>query len=152
MFPRKRGWADCSLVISHKMRQRINSKQNQDTKTEDAVLLKGSDGEMWLHPHLKLIAHMQERKHGFVNNGSYRVVEIGEQVKLTCEASQRELVVPLDFVRNYLRLCFAITIASCQGSTIKGRLRVYSAHPRFTMRHLFVCSSRATAAALLEIV
>ena len=60
------------------------------------------------------------------------------------------VVLPMDFVKSKLRLDFASSQVSCQGSTLAGRVRVYT-HPRFTRRHLYVCASRATSARLLEI-
>ena len=60
------------------------------------------------------------------------------------------VVLPMDFVKSKLRLGFASSQVSCQGSTLAGRVRVYT-HPRFTRRHLYVCASRATSARLPEI-
>ena len=151
-----------SLVISHKQRQIINEKQNKALKTEDAVQVFGADGEMWLHKDLRLVGWMQEKKHGFVNNGSYRILEIPDDtsareqsslpIKFECEITKKELHATLDFVKEHLRLCFAKTQASVQGATIPGRLRVYTNHPRFSKRHLYVCTSRCTSSALLEVV
>ncbi len=49
LFPRKRGWPDTSLVISHAMRRKLNEKQNKAPKPEGALQVFGADGEMWLH-------------------------------------------------------------------------------------------------------
>ena len=85
--------------------------------------------------------------------GVYVVREVGEEVRLECEISGHPVQVPLNFIKlGTLRLFYACTIASIQGQTVKGRLRVFSNHDRFGLKHLFVCSSRATNAANLEIV
>ena len=163
MFPRKRGWPDTSIVISHKMRQKLNERQNKATKPEDAVQVWANDGEIWLHKGLRLVGHMQEKKQGFVNNGSYRITELcgdgsaaaapqGLAIKFECEISKKELSASLDFVKAHLRLCYAITAASVQGATIRGRLRVYTNSRWFSKTHLYVCCSRATSSALLEVI
>ena len=52
-----------------------------------------------------------------------------------------------------LRLCYAITYARCQGLTLPGIVRLdCTASPHFTVRHLYVGSSRPTSHQLLEIV
>ena len=55
--------------------------------------------------------------------------------------------------KAWLRLSFAQTYASCQGSEFGGSLRLHdTAHPHFTRRHLFVGLSRARAADLVSVV
>ena len=95
---------------------------------------------------------MQEKKHGFVNNGSYRILEMGDPIKLGCEITKKELHATLDFIKDHLRLCYVKTQASVQGDTIPGRLRVYTNHSWFSKRALYVCTSRCTSSALLEVV
>ena len=51
-----------------------------------------------------------------------------------------------------LRLPYALTYASCQGLTLKGRIRLETDSPNMTLRHLYVGISRATAADLVEVV
>ena len=51
-----------------------------------------------------------------------------------------------------LRLAYAITYASCQGLTLRGVVRLETQSPNFTLRHLYVGISRATAANLAEVV
>jgi hypothetical protein len=51
-----------------------------------------------------------------------------------------------------LRLASALTYASCQGLTLKGRVRLETDSPNMTLRHLYVGISRATAADLVEVV
>jgi hypothetical protein len=152
MFARKRGWPDVSLCISHKQRQKINQAQNFALKPSDAILVEGDDGKMWLHKGLKMIAHLAEKKQSFANNCTYEILEIGELISFRCEITGQELSADLDFVKAYMRLNYCSTIASCQGKTIRGRLRIYSKHPRFTRTHLYVTISRATSSAFVEVV
>ena len=152
-FPAKPGLPDLHLVISHRLRKAINRRQNKLTAPADSLRLGTADGEVLLHPGLRMVACMQEKKLGCLNNAIYVVREcMGEKVSLECEISGKHLQVPLDFVRDHLRLAYACTIASVQGQTCRGRLRVHSQHPRFGLKALFVCSSRATSSDLLEIV
>ena len=51
-----------------------------------------------------------------------------------------------------LRLAYALTYASCQGLTLKGRVRLETDSLHMTLRHLYVGISRATAANLVEVV
>ena len=128
--------------------------QNRAEAPEDALhLRKTGDTEMFLYEGLLLIGHLQERKCHVINGGFYSVVSAAsDQCVVTCVATGRTLTLATPFVARHLRLAFAITMASAQGSTLKGRIRIYSRHPRFTRRHLFVCLSRATSAELLEVV
>ena len=108
---------------------------------------------MFLHEGLLLIGHLQEKKNGIINGGFYRVVTASlTECVVTCVATGRTLQLATPFLAQHLRLAFAITQASAQGSTLKGRVRIYSRHARFTRKHLFVCLSRATSAELVEVV
>ena len=52
-----------------------------------------------------------------------------------------------DQAKQWLRLSFAQTYASCQGTEFDGQLRLHdTSHKHFTRRHLFVGLSRARAA------
>ena len=50
-----------------------------------------------------------------------------------------------------LRLSYALTYASCQGLTMPGVVRLDTQSSHFTMKHLYVGLSRATAADLVEV-
>ncbi len=57
-----------------------------------------------------------------------------------------------DAVRS-LRLCSALTYASVQGLTLKGLVRLETTDsPNFTLKHLYIGSSRATCSSLLEVI
>ena len=51
-----------------------------------------------------------------------------------------------------LRLCYALTYASCQGLTLPGVVRLDTKSDHFTLKHLYVGLSRGTAADLVEVV
>ena len=50
-----------------------------------------------------------------------------------------------------LRLCYALTYASCQGLTLPGVVRLDTKSDHFTLKHLYVGLSRATGADLVEV-
>ena len=96
---------------------------------------------------------MQEKHYNCVNGGLYVVKSFADTVVLECQITKRELEVPMEFVRKSLRLAFAMTQAGCQGTTLRGIIRIHdTSHPRFSKVNLFVCASRATSSELLEIV
>jgi hypothetical protein len=152
LFPVKSGFPDLTLCISHKTRRALNARQNRATAPKDSIRIQTSDGPILLHVDLRLTACLHERKLGLLNNCCYKVVSTGENVGLQCELTGQLREVPLGFVREHMRLCFARTIASIQGQTVTGRLRIMTRHRMFRLKHLFVCSSRATSWDNLEIV
>ena len=52
---------------------------------------------------------------------------------------------------HMLRPSYAMTYASCQGLTLRDRVRLETRSPCLTLKHLYVGVSRATAASLLEV-
>ena len=108
------------LVFVHRERKRINAAQNVATKPEDAVLVQGEDGPMWLHVGLKMVGHLCGKQRGIVNGGFYTLRSLGDTVHVLCKLTQKELELPLEFVKQKLRLC-AVTQESCQGATLMGR-------------------------------
>ena len=151
-FPKTDRIPDVCLTISHKHRQALNRYYNKLQRPEEANLVQTLDGPLWLHVGLKLVGHMQERKCGCVNGGTYVVKAFNETVLLECQITKREFEVNIEFLKKSLRLAYAQTQAGCQGETKQGVVRVFSNHPRFSKTHLFVCASRATSSELLEIV
>ena len=64
-----------------------------------------------------------------------------------------DIAVPPEKVCTWLRLAYAVTYAGCQGLTLEGVVRLEdTGSPHFSLKHLYVGSSRATAASLLEVV
>ena len=83
--------------------------------------------------------------------GCFYVVEsVSDDGTVTLTDLEKPLT--LEQVSRCLRLSYAVTYASCQGLTLSGRVRLHMHSLRFPCRHLYVGSSRATAADLLEVV
>ena len=77
----------------------------------------------------------------------YEVTEITpERIFLTCG-----LRLTHEQAARSLRLSYGLTYASCQGLTLRGVIRLETDSPNFTMKHLYVGVSRATAADLVEV-
>ena len=78
-----------------------------------------------------------------------------EMVRLTAAASSlgcaSGLVLTHEQAVQSLRLCYALTYASCQGLTLPGVVRLDTKSDHFTLKHLYVGLSRATAADLVEV-
>ena len=55
-------------------------------------------------------------------------------------------------VRSFFDLSWAMTYASCQGTEVDDKLRLWDcAHPYFTRRHLFVALSRGKRADQIDL-
>jgi hypothetical protein len=152
-FPRQPGFPTWSLTISNAQRRLINKKQGEATKPKDAVLVQATDGPLWLFKDLKLIGHLAGTQRGVINSGFYTVEALeADTVVVRCELTQKTLRLPMDFVKKSMRNCFALTQYACQGLSLQGRVRIHADHPRMDKRKLYVCTSRCTAASLLEVV
>ena len=152
-FPLQNGFPELTLCISHKARRAINARINKATAPADSARVQSADGPILLHKSLRLLVCLNEgKKLGCVNNGVYKVLQIGDTVTLECEISGQPKEVPMAFIKDHMRLSYCRTIASIQGKTVFGRLRVMTRHPRFTLKRLFACASRATSWENLEIV
>ena len=151
------GLAEHNLVISHQRRIRLNRDLNQQLAPMGAIRLeitgKASRGNsaqtMLLWPGIVLIGCLAVSKHGIQNGVLY-----------TVESVTREAVVLVGGVslshahaKTCLRLSYAQTYASCQGSEFDGPLRLHdTSHKFFTRKHLFVGLSRAKVASEVGLV
>jgi hypothetical protein len=155
MFPVTDRPARYTLTISHKTRMKINKLRNMEgaarTRQRCAFfeqLQPTSRGgnqpqDMILWQGLQLIGAGQRCLKGMF----YEVEEVDdEMVKLTSG-----LMLTHEQAVQSLRLCYAITYASCQGLTLPGVVRLDTRSDHFTLKHLYVGLSRATAADLVEV-
>ena len=161
MFPVTDKMAEYTLCISHTNRVEINRVMNKKLKPKGAILYnyRGDDDKqqsiyIWQGMQLigsggkckKCVLHYVDEVtddnllvHYKVNNEEG--VETQVPVKLTQAAALK-----------CLRPAWALTFASVQGLTLRGRVRLLDTdHSHFVLKHLYVGSSRATAASLLEV-
>ena len=160
LFPRTKREAAYTLTMSHSRRVAVNKLRNRQEYMQkfakgqgppQAVLVKAppptrsgnQPQDMWLWPGLQLIGAGGLCKKGLF----YEVAEVdGNIVHLTCG-----LRLTHEQAARSLRLSYGLTFASCQGLTLRGVVRLETDSPNFTLKHLYVGVSRATAADLVEI-
>jgi len=141
-----------NLCISHVQRRRLNKEVNLALKPEGALLLhaKAEKGQlnmaqnMYIWEGIQLLGCTSAVKRGIRNNVLYTVTKVDEEyVWVKGECSNEELKLSFFQVTALLRLSFARTYASCQGTEFAEELRLHDVSNRhFTMRHLFVAVSR----------
>ncbi len=146
------GPAEHNLVISHQKRIRLNREINQRLAPADAVRLevtgraaRGNAAQtMLVWPGIDLIGCLSASRCGIQNGVLYKVVDVTDE-KIGLEGG---VVLTHDQAKKWLRLAYAQTYASCQGSEFNGPLRLHDcSHKFFSRKHLFVGLSRAKIAA-----
>ena len=134
------------------MRMACNRARNLEEKPECAILYKAARGRigenqpqhMWVYAGQELVgAGGKVRKGLFVE-----VMTVTEEQMVLDDGT----VLSAADASKCLRLSHALTYAACQGLTLGGRVRLAeTTHPAFTLKHLYVGSSRCTSASLLEV-
>jgi hypothetical protein len=146
-----------NLVISHRRRVLINGTRNRAEAPPGAVLLevsgrraRGNGAQsMLLWPGIQLFGCTSAAR--AVRNGCMYTVE-------SIDSGAQTLVLEgvgsltFDQARAWLRLSYAQTYASCQGTEFADSLCLWdTAHKHFSRRHLFVGLSRAKANAAVSL-
>ena len=144
--------------MSHRRRVRLNASLNKQfcpaeyrfirCASERGQLCAAQSMLIW--PGIELLGCSRTGRK-IKNNVLYTVQSMtDDHALLTCETGE----VQLNFaqVAELLRLSFAQTYASCQGTEFSGSLRLWDCENRnFTRKHLFVAISRARRAELIDI-
>ena len=128
------------LCISHRKRHQLNKEANERERlAHEAVFVKGEQG-MWVWPGLVLFGSSGGRK---TRNGvAYEVESVGEDSLVA-----GGIKLPFANLATTMRLPWAQTYASCQGTEFTGILAIHDTdNPHFSRRHLFVALSRARRA------
>ena len=158
------GPARHNLCISHRRRILLNRQLNKAFLPDEAVptfvRAKPKKGQMcaaqsmFLWVGIELLGCVQATRKGIRNNVLYRVTALGED-STTVKPAEGEgdpIELTLSQVAEWLRLSFAQTYASCQGTEFSATLRLHdTANPHFTLRHLFVAMSRARECSKLSV-
>ena len=145
------GPARHNLCISHAMRRRLNERLGAHFKPAGARYLKATkphEESNWVYPGAPLIGCCSGQRGKVRNNVGYEVAVLTEGgvaleggVKLT-DAQ----------VLSWTRPAWARTIASIQGTEFDEELRIWDTrNPHFTMKHLYVCLSRAKDTSKLHV-
>ena len=152
------GPARYNLTISHKKRKQINGILNRHFKPPGAVFVRvntckavglNEPQSMFLWPGLELYGCVQSERKGIKNQVLYNIEEIGNEGVVL----QGGIQLSFEEARNWLRLSFAQTYSSSQGTEFSETLRLHDTNSKFfTKRHLFVGLSRAKRADMVSVV
>jgi len=145
-------------VISHRKRITINAQINKSLAPPDAVCIevrgrpsRGNSAQtMFIWPGIQLLGSMSTERKGIRNGCLYTVCEVeDDKVRL----QDPNVTLTFEQVKTWLRLSYAQTYASVQGTEFDAQLRLHDVHhPYFTRRHLFVGLSRARSARDVSVV
>ena len=149
-----------NLCISHVKRRKLNREINHALKPEGAILIraKAEKGQlnaaqsMFIWEGIELLGATSSVKRGIRNNCVYKVTGLEEDS--VCVRYEEEPPIKLTYtqVASWLRLSFARTYASVQGTEFSETLRLHDVNNRhFTLRHLFVAISRSRDKQLIDI-
>jgi hypothetical protein len=139
-FPVKEGPADWLLCLSHARRIRENEARlacvGSEVRHGTAIL---GDGPARVFQGMRLVGCGPPFRKGQIYELSLDPLRVDE--KPVAEETLKGV-----------RPAYALTIAGCQGMTLRGAVRVLeTSHHRFGMRHLYVAASRACAAEALQV-
>ena len=172
-FPYK-GPTQWNLTVSHAERLSINQSLNVARAPPGSLWLEKSEKNManeaqgyWLHKGLILIVYLPcGVKRGCHNGQLLEVVGLGlsdaeqQEVFLQDIESKVSTTLPMEFVRDYLRLAYAFTSCGCQGRSLGNEasetepergLTIHTDSYHFSWRHLFTGVSRCRSARLLRV-
>jgi hypothetical protein len=152
------GFCRWNLCISHRKRVRLNEQLNKQMCPASGFVKLEVHGRsyrgncqqtMLLWPGIQLLGCVSSSSKGIKNMCLYTVEAVdGETVKI-----QDGPQLSHEQAKAWLRLSYAQTYASCQGSEFDGQLRLHDTkHRFFTKRHLFVGLSRARSARDVSVV
>ncbi|OYV35045.1 MAG: hypothetical protein B7Z80_19530, partial [Rhodospirillales bacterium 20-64-7] len=155
-FPCTDRRADWNIVMSHFRRKQINDRE-QAREAEEAVAsgktiyVVAGESSYDMFEGTKLIGSNNEFS-GITNGALLLVVACdGELVTLRDEESGETVKLRRELLGRYTRLRHAITLASCQGRTFPGVVRLWDMGSKYmTPTHIYVASSRATSGDLFE--
>ena len=152
-FPRQSSLPEWSLTVSNQERRRINKEVNDYLHTSqggtwvDAAHQLDCQG-FWLFTGLHVVGCSTDG--GIYNGQLYTVLdEGGGMVKLQTYGNAEEVVLDMCNIRS-IKPAHAITYYSCQGRTLRGRVRLYVQHTKITTTHLIVGLSRAVCPSLID--
>jgi len=153
------GFCRSNLVISHRRRIRLNKHINEQMAPANAVRLevpgahaRGNAAQtMLIWPGIELLGAVPTERKGIRSGCLYTVVSVEEGTVTLQELPG--LTLTYEQVKAWLRLSYAQTYASVQGTEFTAQLRLWdSRHRFFTRRHLFVGLSHARAAQDVSVV
>merc|ERR1711894_759122 len=104
----------------------------------------------WLFPDLHIVGCSTDN--GIFNGQLYTVLGIEhDKITLSIYGTDDEIILCMCHIKA-IKTAHAITFYSCQGRTLRGRVRMYVQHPKITTTHLIVGLSRAVCPSLIDCV
>lgn len=147
-------------MISHKKRILLNRQINEQMAPRDVAVrievqgkqLRGNAAQtMLIWPGIQLLGAVPTERKGIRNGCLYTVATVEPDAVTLQELPG--LTLTFEQVKSWLRLSYAQTYASVQGTEFTAQLRLHDTkHRFFTRRHLFVGLSRARAAKDVSVV
>ena len=153
-FPRKSRPQQTNLCLCHLTRRRVIARaQKEKMRRERPTQYLTLDGDPPLGqrtlywPGTRHIACMSQTKQGIHNSMLLECVAFdSDNVTLRNVEGEAEYICTHAFCKVHLRSALCFTISSAQGRTIEGTIGLYDlSHPRYSLRHLYTCCSRARA-------
>ena len=154
-FPTKKEMPDWSLTVSNNQRRQLNKKINDELhKTKGGIYIDAAHQldcqGFWCFEGLHVAGSATDS--GIYNGQLYTVLAVSENlIRLQIYNAEEQVDLNMCHIRN-VKPAHAITYYSCQGRTLRGRVRLYIKHNKMTTTHLIVGLSRATCPTLIDCV
>jgi hypothetical protein len=149
-----------TLVLSHKRRVQINAQRLLEEKPEGAVYIpvgplpkqnesRNLPQDLYCWEGQELVGYSAKVRRGLL----YTVKQATSQhIVVSDAAGEKDIKLSHKHAVQMLRPSYSLTYAGVQGLTLQGRVRLETGSRNLHIKHLYVGASRATAAALLEVV
>ena len=154
-FPEKNDLPEWNLTVSNHQRCQINKRINNELHKEKGGVWVDASHQMecqgfWLFPGLHIVGCSTDN--GIFNGQLYTVLGIeNDKITLSIYGTDDEIILCMCHIK-VIKPAHAITFYSCQGRTLRGRVRLYIQHPKITTTHLIVGLSRAVCPSLIDCV
>ena len=149
------GDPDICLTLDNRRRQEINKLTNERLAPPGSQLLQAEDGPILLYQGTPLIGTKIQPP--ILNGVWYDIQDIESETLHLIDDAKCEVSLPLEKAKGCLTLRHAMTVHKSQSRTIQGHVRLVPGRGpaqvshRWTLNHLLVASSRATALPKLSI-
>ena len=143
-----------SLTVSNKQRRAINLEINAEMhKTKGGTWVPAAHQldcqGFWLFEGLNVVGCTTDN--GIFNGQLYTVVSTIDKIILQQDSGDETVELKSCNIRC-IKPAHAITFYSCQGRTLRGRIRLHVQHAKITTTHLIVGLSRAVCPTLIDCV
>ena len=154
-FPGKDDLPKWNLTVNNHQRCQINKRINNEMYKERGGVWVDASHQMdcqgfWLFPGIHIVGCSTDN--GIFNGQLYTVLGIeDDKINLSIYGTDDEIILCMCHIKA-IKPAHAITFYSCQGRTLRGRVRLYVQHSKITTTHLIVGLSRAVCPTLIDCV